>query len=165
MATENPVTDWSAALPGLTAFNMSSQAGTRFRPTVTGSVIALRARLSSTGTGIVRLWAMDQTLLVSQSFTITAAGVWQQLTLASPVPVLANSEYIVSIRSSASEYYHSAPGFPKLQGSINLLDSRTIGSDGFPTSVDASFLYPCSDIVFEAGIAAPSLQESWGLVV
>jgi hypothetical protein len=73
----------------------SVELGVRFRSDVAGSITAIRFYKSSanTGTHTGSLWAADGTKLAGGTFAGETASGWQQLTLAAPVPIQANTAY------------------------------------------------------------------------
>ena len=85
------------SVPGTDAHAV--ELGVQFRSTVDGTVTALsywKAAGSPKATRSGHLWDQSGHLLASVSFTNDTASGWQQVALASPVPVTANTTYVVS---------------------------------------------------------------------
>ncbi|MDQ1535508.1 MAG: large repetitive protein, partial [Actinomycetota bacterium] len=91
---------------GLNDDNGTIDYGVKFRSDVDGDVTGFRFYKSpgETGTHTGHLWDTNGTLLASATFTGESASGWQQVTLASPIPITANTTYISSIFSSAGFY-------------------------------------------------------------
>jgi len=75
----------------------SVELGVKFRPTVSGYVLGVRfyKHSQTTGTHIGSLWTSAGTRLASATFTAETSSGWQQVYFASPVPVVANTIYMV----------------------------------------------------------------------
>jgi len=103
-----PCSVWtSAAVPGNPAANDSAavELGMRFRTANDGFITGVRFYKSAQniGTHVGNLWSTSGTLLGSVTFSGESASGWQQADFASPVPVTANTTYVVS--------YHTDTGF------------------------------------------------------
>ncbi len=108
--------------------------GMKFRSDVAGTVTGVRfyKGSSNTGTHTGHLWTATGTLLASVTFTGETASGWQQATFSAPVPISANTTYVVSYYapngsySANSGYFTSAADKAPLHG----LASGTDGSNG-----------------------------------
>ena len=108
--------------------------GMKFRSDVAGTVTGVRfyKGSSNTGTHTGHLWTATGTLLASVTFAGETASGWQQATFSAPVPISANTTYVVSYYapngsySSNSGYFTSAADKAPLHG----LASGTDGSNG-----------------------------------
>jgi hypothetical protein len=143
--------------------------GVKFRPAVAGFILGVRFYKSSqnTGTHSARLWTAAGQQLASVTFQNETASGWQQANFPSPVPVAANTTYVVSYRAprgrySADAYFFSAG--PLIKGPLTALQSGTeggngvyrYGSVGFPNSTWNAANY-WVDVVFNT---APSFTPS-----
>lgn len=80
--------------------------GMKFRATLDGDITALRFYQGASNTGatfVGHLWAADGTLLAEATYPSGTTSGWQQVVLSSPVPIAANTTYVVS--------YHTTAGF------------------------------------------------------
>ena len=134
----------------------------KFRADVAGTVTGVRFYKGSgnTGTHTGHLWSGTGTLLASVTFTGETASGWQQATSPAPVPITANTTYVVSYYapngaySANSGYFSSAADKAPLHG----LASGTDGPNGvyrygattaFPTDSYNNTNY-WVDVVFNA---------------
>ena len=119
------VTLWpSEAIPGLVDAGADSpvELGVKFRSDVNGNITGIRFYKASTNTGthVANLWTSSGTLLTTATFTGETASGWQQVLFSSPVPITANTVYVVS--------YHALNG----HYSANLNYFATTGVDSPP---------------------------------
>src|SRR5262245_9427143 len=79
--------------------------GVKFRSDVSGSITAVRfyKGAGDTAAHTGSLWSGAGQLLATGTFTNETASGWQQLTLATPVPITANATYVAS--------YHTTGGY------------------------------------------------------
>lgn len=82
------------------------EVGVRFTPSTDGWVSALRFYRGpgQTGTQVGRLYGPGGVLLGQGSFTGTDSKGWQEVSLSTPVQVLASQEYVSSVQFSATYY-------------------------------------------------------------
>jgi hypothetical protein len=140
--------------------------GVRFTPRVNGLLTAIRFFKSDENVGphTGSLWSQDGELLARATFRDESASGWQQVTLRSPVPVVAGSMYVAS--------YHTESGF--YSADVGYFDGKGVesgdlyafadgqrngkngvyryGPSGFPTASWRSTNY-WVDVVFSAGPA------------
>ena len=133
--------------------------GVKFRSDVAGSITALRFYKGdrNTGTHVGNLWTATGTLLASATFTNETASGWQEVTLQTPVPIAANTTYIVSYHTDVGHYSVTSPYFtsafnnPPLGALADGQDGGNgvfkYGASGFPTSTYVSSNY-WVDVVF-----------------
>ena len=136
------------------------EAGMQFVAQTNGFVTALRyykpAGIGGARTG--NLWTSSGTNLASQVFTGETASGWQQITLATPVPITAGTTYIVSYFSSSGDYMSTPDYFTQSVGTglVQGLAEGANGPDGvyldtpssaFPTQ-DAGGANYYADVVF-----------------
>jgi hypothetical protein len=133
--------------------------GMKFQASVNGTITALRfyKGATTTGTHVGKLWDSTGTLLASVTFTTETASGWQQQALASPVPIQANTTYVVSYHTPVGNYAYTAPYFTTaiVNGPLTALADGTAGgngvylygSGGFPTQTWNSSNY-WVDVVF-----------------
>jgi Domain of unknown function (DUF4082) len=97
-----PSSLWSAAAAPVVPTNdwgpQSVNLGVRFKSDVDGYITAIRFYKGSynTGTHVGSLWTIDGQQLASATFTNETASGWQQVNLAAPVAISANTEYVAS---------------------------------------------------------------------
>jgi hypothetical protein len=141
----------------------NTELGTKFRVTVDGYITALRFYRSATNPGtnfVGHLWRADGTLLAQANFpTGTPAG-WQQVNLTSPVPITANTTYVVSYYTTsgydASRDYFTTSNQAAYRGTIlyALRDGEEGGNGvyqvggGFPTTTNNLSTNYFVDVVF-----------------
>jgi hypothetical protein len=144
-----PCTVFNAtAVPSTVSTNDGNavELGMKFRADVDGTVTGVRfyKGSSNTGTHTGHLWSATGTLLASVTFTGETASGWQQATFSTPVPITANTSYVVSYYapngsySSNSGYFSSAAGQAPLHGLASGTDGpngvyRYGTTTGFPT--------------------------------
>jgi len=82
------------------------EVGTKFRSDVAGFITGIRFYKFATniGTHTGHLWTTTGTLLGTATFTGETASGWQQVSLASPVAINANTTYIVSYHAPTGHY-------------------------------------------------------------
>ncbi|MFA5911139.1 MAG: Calx-beta domain-containing protein [Vicinamibacterales bacterium] len=137
------------------------EVGTRFRADTNGFITGIRfyKAAANTGTHTGRLWTNTGTLLATVTFSGETASGWQQATLASAVPVTANTTYVVSYHAP-NGHYTGTDGFfatsaldnPPLHGLLEGVDGSNgvyrYGAGGvFPTDTYLSEGY-WADVVF-----------------
>jgi hypothetical protein len=103
-----PCSIWTpAAAPATAAANDGQpiEVGVKFRSDVDGFVTAVRFYKGAANTGlhVGHLWSAGGTLLAEATFTGESASGWQEVALAAPVAVTANTTYVAS--------YHADSGF------------------------------------------------------
>jgi phosphodiesterase/alkaline phosphatase D-like protein len=122
--------------------------GLKFRSDVAGTVAGVRfyKAAANTGTHIGNLWSSTGTLLATVTFSNETSSGWQQANFSTPVPIAANTTYIVSYyapngRYSADLSYFSLAGAnsPPLHALASGADGlngvyRYGSSSGFPSS-------------------------------
>jgi hypothetical protein len=98
----------SAAVPGTPSASDASsvELGLKFSSDVSGSVTAVRfyKGSSNTGTHVGNLWTGTGTKLSSVTFTNETASGWQQANFPAPVPIAANTTYVISYLASRGYY-------------------------------------------------------------
>jgi hypothetical protein len=159
-----PCSLWdNAATPTVAADPDSSpvELGLKFRSDVDGQVTGVRFYKSSanTGTHMGRLWSGSGQLLAQATFTNESASGWQQVDFPSPVPIKANTTYVVSYHTGVGRYAVDEGYFntPYTKGPLRALSTSEAGGNGvyrygsggvFPTSTYRSANY-WVDVVFE----------------
>jgi hypothetical protein len=85
---------------------LAVELGLKFRSAVNGNVTGIRFYKGSgnTGTHVGNLWSSTGTRLGSVTFANETASGWQQQALPSPVPINANTTYVVSYYAPAGGY-------------------------------------------------------------
>ncbi len=148
----NPVDDGDAS---------SVVLGTRFRSDIPGNITGARFYKGAlnTGTHVATLWTNTGTQLATATFTGETASGWQQVSFATPVPIAANTTYVISYLAPKGHYsgqdnYFTAAGVDNLP--LHALKDATDGPNGvyaysttniFPTQTFLSEGY-FVDVVF-----------------
>jgi hypothetical protein len=107
--SSGPTRIWSdAVVPAITSANDSNpvELGVKFISDVTGSVTGLHFYKGNGNTGphFGHLWLGDGTLLGTATFANETASGWQQANFPSPVPINANTTYVVSYHTDIGHY-------------------------------------------------------------
>jgi hypothetical protein len=96
----------TAAVPSTPVVNDPSpvELGMRFQSDVAGNITAISFYKGSGNTGPheAHLWTATGTLLASANFTNETASGWQTVNLTQPVPITANTTYVVSYHSNGN---------------------------------------------------------------
>ena len=98
--------------------------GTLFQSSASGRISALRFWKESIETGIHtggHIWDASGALLTSVAFLGETARGWQQQNLATPLPIVANTEYLASVNTGNTYYVATARGFatPIINGHLS----------------------------------------------
>jgi len=123
------------------------EVGLKFRADSNGSILGVRfyKAPANTGTHVGHIWSSSGTLLGTATFAGESSSGWQQVNFASPIPVTANTTYVVSYFAPAGHYsvdsdYFAQSGVnnPPLHALADGVDGAnalyTYGSSGgFPT--------------------------------
>ncbi|WP_309238604.1 N,N-dimethylformamidase beta subunit family domain-containing protein [Actinoplanes aureus] len=166
-ATGATLSVWPAtATPGTPADSDTAavELGMRFRSDVAGRVTGVRFYKGSgnTGTHVGHLWTSTGTLLGTVTFTGESATGWQTATFAAPVPITANTTYIVSYYAPVGRYAGDTGYFASSGADNGPLHALRDGADGanglyrygsgggFPTGTWQSSNY-WVDVVFAPG--------------
>jgi Domain of unknown function (DUF4082)/Bacterial Ig domain len=137
------------------------EVGVKFRADTNGVIKGLRfyKGAGNTGTHVGHLWTANGTQLAAATFSNETASGWQEVTLATPVAVTANTTYVTSYyapvgRYSVDDNFFTASGVdsPPLHALANGVDGgngvyRYGSGGGFPTSTFAASNYSV-DVVF-----------------
>jgi hypothetical protein len=139
--------------------------GVKFRADIDGYIVALRfyKGAGNTGSHVGQLWKADGTALLDPdgvTFTGETASGWQQVALAAPIPVLANTTYVASVHSSDGYYSFTGNGLssgvdnPPLHAPAGSpADHNGVykyGASGFPTfPTDGADSNYWVDVVFD----------------
>src|SRR5664279_4949696 len=141
------------------------EVGIKFRADNDGVVTGLRfyKAIGNTGTHIGHLWTSNGTLLATATFTGESGSGWQQVQLATPVTVTANTVYVASY-FAPSGHYSADVGYFKSAGyddpPVHALADGASGPNGvyvytptpgiFPTFTFSATNY-WVDVVFVSG--------------
>ena len=161
-----PCSVFSATSVPVTASSNDSLAvelGMKFRADVAGTVTGVRFYKGSANTGIHtgHLWSGAGALLATVTFSGESSSGWQQATFSSPVPIAADTTYVVSYYApngsyaANSGYFNSAANNGPLHGLASGTDGpngvyRYGTSTGFPTDSFNNTNY-WVDAIFSAG--------------
>jgi glucose/arabinose dehydrogenase len=91
---------------------VSYELGVRVVSDVAGQITALRFWKGAGETGVHtgHVWTAAGQLLATVTFTNEGVSGWQEQALASPVAVVPNTEYVVSVTTSANKLFVTTPG-------------------------------------------------------
>jgi hypothetical protein len=133
----------------------SVELGVKFRSDVAGRITAIRfyKGATNTGTHTAALWSGTGTRLASATFSGETASGWQQVNLATPVAIQADTTYVASYHAPNGHYagdngYFSTAGVDR--GPLHALRDGLDGGNGvyaygsasaFPTNTFASSNY------------------------
>lgn len=95
--------------------NVESELGLRFKSDVGGKITAFRFYKSSkeSGAHVGKLYSSSGALLMKMNFMVESASGWQEIQLAQPLDILANTEYVISVNSGNSYYVATNNGFKR----------------------------------------------------
>jgi hypothetical protein len=140
--------------------------GVKFRSSSEGFITGIRfyKASNSTGTHVGNLWTSDGTRLATVTFTNETASGWQNQVLAAPVPITANTTYIVSYHTNVGHYstddgYFSTSGYDNWplralrDGEDGPNGLYLYGAGGFPNLSWHSCNY-WVDVVFEDNLGS-----------
>jgi hypothetical protein len=130
-----PCSIWNASSAPQTADSGDGNAvevGLKFSAEANGSVLGVRfyKAATNTGTHVAHLWTSTGTLLATATFTGESASGWQQVNFSSPVPVTANTTYIVSYFAPNGHYAADAYFFEESGVDNPPLQALENGADG-----------------------------------
>jgi Domain of unknown function (DUF4082)/Bacterial Ig domain/Carboxypeptidase regulatory-like domain len=113
----------------------SVEVGVKIRADNDGYILGVRFYKAATngGTHIGNLWSDSGTLLATGTFTNESASGWQQLIFANPVPVVANTTYVVSYLAPVGHYAADGAFFASNgvdTPPLHALQSGVDGNDG-----------------------------------
>jgi phosphodiesterase/alkaline phosphatase D-like protein len=146
----------------------SVELGLKFRSDLAGVISGVRFHKgpNNTGTHVGKLWTSQGALLGSVTFTNETASGWQQANFAPPIPISANTTYVVSYLAPNGRYSLNESGLtaavinPPLRALADGADGPNgvyqYGTGGFPNqSYNASNYWV--DVVFN-DTAAPAIS-------
>jgi hypothetical protein len=110
--------------------SINYELGTVFTSAVAGNVTAIRfwKANSETGTHTGSIWSTSGQLLGSVTFTNETSSGWQQQSLASPLPIVAGTQYVVSVNTGGSYYVVTGAGLVSQISNQHL--SGVVGNNG-----------------------------------
>ncbi|HLH34946.1 MAG TPA: DUF4082 domain-containing protein [Alloacidobacterium sp.] len=110
----------------------SVEVGLKFRADADGNVLGVRfyKAAANTGTHVGHLWSSNGTLLATATFTGESASGWQQVNFSNPVPVTANTTYIVSYFAPNGHYSADMNAFAQAGVDDPPLHALANGVDG-----------------------------------
>jgi len=108
--------------------------GMKFRTSVDGFILGARFYKDPENTGlhVAKLYSSGGTLLASATYTNETASGWQQISFNAPVPVTANTTYVIAYYSTEGNYSLSAQSFTNgiTRGPIRALSNAESGGNG-----------------------------------
>ena len=158
----------------------SVEVGTRFRSNVAGFITGARfyKGAANTGTHIAKLWTNAGALLGSATFAGETASGWQETAFTTPIPITANTTYLISYHANNGHYSSQAQYFAAggvTNGPLTALRDGADGANGvyqygasvFPTQTYQSEGY-FVDVVFNTtngpDITAPTVTSATPVV-
>ena len=113
--------------------------GVKFRADSDGSVLGVRfyKATKNTGTHVGHVWSSAGTLLGTATFANESASGWQQVSFGTPIPVTANTTYIVSYYAPTGHYAGDSDFFAQSGVDTPPLHALASGVDG-PNGVYAT---------------------------
>ncbi|MGE5570031.1 MAG: DUF4082 domain-containing protein [Rhodospirillales bacterium] len=129
-----PLSIWnSSATPGtVDPDNVPVEVGLKFRSDVAGSIVGVRFYKASTNTGthVGNLWSSTGTLLGRVTFTNETSSGWQQANFSAPIPISANTTYVISYFAPNGHYSTDANFFTSSGVDSGPLHALRAGVDG-----------------------------------
>jgi len=129
----------------------SVELGLKFTSTAAGTITGARFYKSTanTGTHIANLWSATGTRLATATVTGETASGWQTVNFSTPVPITANTTYIVSYYAPAGHYAQASGYFypnpsPSPTGSSTVDSAPLHATRSTPTSGNGLHLYSSS---------------------
>jgi hypothetical protein len=126
----------AAAAPATIDANDESpvELGLKFRSDINGFIKGVRfyKAVGNNGTHVGNLWSTTGMLLATTTFTAESASGWQEMLFSGPVPVLANTTYVVSYHTNVG-HYSASGGYFNLgvdRSPLHAPASGTIGGNG-----------------------------------
>jgi hypothetical protein len=125
----------------------SVEVGLKFRADADGTILAVRfyKALANTGAHAGHLWSRSGTLLATANFTNETSSGWQQADFSQPVPISANTTYVVSYFAPQGHYSADSNAFaqsgidnPPLHALANGVD----GSNGIYAYSSSAETFP-----------------------
>jgi hypothetical protein len=122
--------------------------GAKFTSDMSGYITGARFYKASTnrGTHVANLWTGAGTRLATATFTAETASGWQQVSFPAPVPITANTVYVISYHTDVG-HYSSTSGYFSGRSAENpplrMLASGMAGSNGVYT-YSATSAFPTS---------------------
>jgi probable HAF family extracellular repeat protein len=150
--------------------------GVKFTSDLSGSITGVRFYKGTQNTGIHtgELWSSGGQLLANATFNGESSSGWQQVTFSSPVAIAANTVYIVSYHTNASQIAYTSGAFASAGANdvqLHALANGVSGSDGvykygassFPTQANGQSPNYWVDVVFStAGPVVPPTPTGLG---
>jgi methionine-rich copper-binding protein CopC len=120
------------AVPAAQNDSGSIEVGLKFRSDTAGYITGLRfyKGAGNTGVHVGHLWSSTGTLLGTAAFANETATGWQQVTLSSPVPIAANTTYVVSYLAPNGHYAFTSGYFATAGADAGNLHALANGVDG-----------------------------------
>jgi hypothetical protein len=141
VATTTDETLFTTQTPSTTAnsdgSNVNYELGMKFTSTIAGKIKSIRfyKSASESGTHTGKIYSAAGTLLASVAFTGETTSGWQAQALATPLAILANTTYVVSVNTGNSYYVATDNGMATQIVSGHL--KSIVGSNGVYGSVGA----------------------------
>ncbi|WP_175492658.1 DUF4082 domain-containing protein [Methylocapsa palsarum] len=155
----------------------SVELGVKFKASSAGKITGIRFYKGSSNKSLhtVHLWSANGALLASADSVGETASGWQQVNLASPVAISANTTYVVSYHTNG--YYSETDNYfnvARISGPLTALDSASSGGNSvytygttvqFPTSTFRAANYWVDPVFSVATAYVPPIANSFGGLV
>ncbi len=158
----------SVPTPAGLATNGPDTFGVVFTSLLPGNVIGVMfyKTVLNTGTHIGNLWSIGGSNLAQVTFTGETASGWQYMPFASPYPIVANTQYVISHTNSGVNYGYLSPSPAQVVGTvfgnplgtpaINTYNRYHIGAGVVFPSTDGGIYYYMADVVLD-NVVVPSV--------
>lgn len=172
MASSAPAAQNQNVGDPLIAAHGGVELGVKFRSDTAGYITGVRFWKGSQNTGVHtgEVWSSGGTLLATATFSSETASGWQQVNFSNPVPVTANTTYVLSYHTTSASIAYTAgaeaAGFSN--GGLHLLATGADGSNGmyhydttpgasaFPDTYNGMAPYYWVDAVYTTTVPAQS---------
>jgi Domain of unknown function (DUF4082)/Bacterial Ig-like domain/Bacterial Ig domain len=131
--------------------------GMKFQTTTAGAITGVQFYKAATnvGTHVGSVWSSTGTLLGSVTFTNETASGWQQATFSQPIPVSANTTYIVSYLAPSGHYSVDANTFASTVGQAPITGLSSTAGAG------ANDVYKYASTTTFPTVASPNSSNYW----
>lgn len=128
------------------------------------SVVGIRVKGYTSGTITAHIWKVSDSSLVASVSITAVAGSWVTGTLATPVTLSANTDYIVS--APGTDSYNAAPSALTFNSAITYVNGRYGAANTFPASNWSNTVNKADIVIAGAGTyAANGTYESGAVSV
>lgn len=164
----------SVPTPSGLATNGPDTFGVVFTSLLPGNVIGVMfyKTVLNTGTHIGNLWSIGGSNLAQVTFTGETASGWQYMPFASPYPIVANTQYVISHTNSGVNYGYLLPNPAQVVGTvfgnplgtpaINTYNRYHIGAGVAFPATDGSNFYYMANVVLDNVVVPSGIRDVTG---